>query len=176
MKYFRKIVGERVYLSPINQDDAEIYTKWMNDPEVALTLGQYRRTITVAGEQNWIDRFSGEHNYAIVRSEDNTLIGNIGINSIDYVSRTAEVGLIIGEAENRGGGYGTEALGLLVGYLFNTLNTYNVMLYVHADNAQAIACYKKVGFREFGRRSNAVYKEGKYVDQIYMEILNSDKT
>jgi hypothetical protein len=35
MKYYKKIVGKRLYLSPINIDDAENYIKWMNDKDVA---------------------------------------------------------------------------------------------------------------------------------------------
>ena len=45
------------------------------------------------------------------------------------------------------------------------------MLSVHADNHAGISCYKKVGFKEAGRRREWVYKNGKYLDKIYMDIL-----
>lgn len=38
-KYFKKIVGEKVYLSPINVEDVEKYTKWVNDLEISINLG-----------------------------------------------------------------------------------------------------------------------------------------
>ncbi len=38
MRYFKKIVGERVYLSPINVEDVEKYTEWMNDIDVTINL------------------------------------------------------------------------------------------------------------------------------------------
>ena len=31
MKYFKKLVGEKIYLSPRSTEDAEIFTEWMND-------------------------------------------------------------------------------------------------------------------------------------------------
>ena len=54
---------------------------------------------------------------------------------------------------------------------FKTLNLHNIMLSVHADNFAAISCYKKAGFREAGRRREWVFKNGKYLDKIYMDIL-----
>ena len=34
MKYFRKMSGEKCYLSPISLDDVELYTQWVNDMEI----------------------------------------------------------------------------------------------------------------------------------------------
>jgi len=48
------------------------------------------------------------------------------------------------------------------------------MLSVHADNYAGISCYKKVGFREAGRRRDWIFKNGKYIDCIYMDILESE--
>ena len=45
------------------------------------------------------------------------------------------------------------------------------MLSVHADNLTAIGSYKKVGFQETGRRREGVFKDGKYIDKIFMDIL-----
>jgi len=47
-------------------------------------------------------------------------------------------------------------------------------LSVDADNQAGISCYKKVGFRECGRRREWIFKDGKYIDKIYMDILESE--
>ena len=175
MRYFKKIIGERVYLSPINIDDAEVYTKWLNDYDVSGNLNNYRMMISLSGEKKILEELVIEgHNYAIILAKDNTLIGNVGLMAIDNINRVATVGLFIGESENRGKGYGSEALRLILDFGFKTLNLHNIMLNVNSDNEQGIACYKKVGFNEFGRRKDAVYKNGKYIDLLYMEILDSD--
>jgi len=56
-------------------------------------------------------------------------------------------------------------------YGFKTLKLNNIMLSVHADNCAGISCYKKVGFKDAGRRREWVFKDGKYIDKVYMDIL-----
>ena len=174
MRYFKKIIGENLYLSPINKDDCEIYTKWLNDVKVSGNLGNYKQMISLMSEQKILEELAVGQTYAIVLNDNDKLIGNIGFNEIDNITRKASVGLFIGEKENRGKGYGAEALRLILDYGFKTLNLHNVMLIVHSDNERAIACYKKVGFREFGRRREATYKAGRYIDVVYMDILDGE--
>ena len=175
MRYFKKISGERIYLSPVNIDDAPVFTKWMNDEAVSGNLEQYSQNFSVEAEQEFLKQLSsGGHDYAIVLREGNVLLGLISINRINKISRKASIGMFIGEADQRGKGYGSEALRLILDYGFSTLNLHNIMLTVHADNEQAIACYKKAGFREFGRRKEACFKRGRYFDTVYMEILPGD--
>ena len=71
----------------------------------------------------------------------------------------------------RSNGYGTESLRLLLDYGFNYLNLNNIHLGVKAFNERAIACYKKVGFKEYGRRREAYFLNGKYYDHVFMDIL-----
>ncbi len=54
------------------------------------------------------------------------------------------------------------------------MNLHNIMLTVHADNGAGITCYKKVGFREAGRLREWIFKDGKYIDKIYMGILEHE--
>ena len=174
MRYFKKICGERLYLSPINEEDAEIYAKWMNDYSVSSNLTMYAKVINLSFEREALKRLaSQEHNYAIVLNRKETLIGNISLMDIDNINRTATLGLFIGEDDNRNQGYGSEALRLILNYGFQTLNLHNIMLFCYSDNEQALGCYKKAGFREFGRRREAKFKDGTYIDIIYMEILVS---
>ena len=175
MRYFPKIIGERLYLSPMNPDDAEQYTKWLNDPDVADHLGQYRQMISLGNEKKAMEQLSSEgHNYAIILKDNDTLIGNISLMDVEHIHRRATLGLFIGDAEQRGKRYGAEAIRLILSYGFNILNLHNVMLLVHADNPQGLACYEKVGFREVGRRREARIKDGHFIDLVYMDILASE--
>ena len=175
MRYFPKITGERLYLSPMNMEDLVIYTKWLNDPAVAIHLGHYKSLISLPNEQKALEGLTTEgHNYAIIHKDSDQLIGNIGLFDIDHISRRAMLGLFIGDEELRGKGYGTEAIRLLLTFGFDTLNMHNVMLQCDSDNLQGIACYKKVGFREFGRRRASAFKHGDYLDTVYMDILSTE--
>jgi RimJ/RimL family protein N-acetyltransferase len=78
---------------------------------------------------------------------------------------------MIGDKEFQNRGYGQEAIRLLLDYAFNLLNLNSVMLGTYAFNTRAIAAYKKVGFREIGRRRQARLIAGKAYDDIFMDIL-----
>ncbi|MBP3255918.1 MAG: GNAT family N-acetyltransferase [Clostridia bacterium] len=176
MKYFKKLEGEKNYLSPMNAEDAEMYVKWLNDFKTTDGVGHSKNLINIESEREWIEDSlkKGNFNFAIVKLENDELIGNCGIDSIDYTDRHATLGIFIGEEENRSKGYGAEALKLLLDYGFNYLNMHNIMLQVKSFNERAIACYKKVGFKEFGRRRESYFLNGKYYDDVSMDILEDE--
>lgn len=175
MKYFKKIEGEQVYLSPMNVEDAEIYTKWLNDPEIVKYLSLRNSLVSIYGERDYIEAFSKvEFNLCIVKKENDILIGNIGLNDIDYKNGTAELGIFIGEQDNLGKGYGTEAIKLLTNYAFKELRLHSVYLRTYDINERAQKSYEKCGFKEFGRRHESIFMDGKYHDVIYMELINKE--
>lgn len=171
-KYIPKIIGEKVYLSPMLLDDLEQYTRWMNDFEVTRYLGQAAKCYSLESEKKILEGLvSDGHNYAVVLKGEDRLIGNASLFDIQHIHQRAEIGLFIGEAKDRGKGYGPEVVKLLVDYGFRYLNLNNIMLKVFSGNTAAINAYKKCGFREIGRRSRSYFVENKWHDEIFMEIL-----
>ena len=178
MSYFRKIVGKRLYLSPFDADNEEICAKWaewMNDKPVADNYGGGYNLVSLSSAKKTLKELSG-YRFAIILLDGDVLIGHVSLHDIDHLNRNAFLGVFIGDEKHRGKGYGAEVIQLAIDFGFKTLNLHNIMLSVHADNSAAIACYKKAGFRETGRRREWVFKDGKYVDKIYMDILESELT
>ena len=174
MKYFKKLAGKRIYLSPMSIEDAETHVKWLNDFSVTDGLGTSGQVRSLEKEKEWILKNSNQYEFAIVRLEDNKLIGNCSIHDLDQQKQCAEVGLFIGDEENRSKGYGQDVLNLLLDYAFNYLNLNNIMLKVFSFNERAINCYKKAGFKEIGRRRRACYLRGKHYDDVFMDILREE--
>jgi len=173
MKYFKKIEGEHVYLSPMNSEDAETYVKWLNNSEIAKYLNIRNSLISLSGEKEYIENFSNkEFHMCIVRCDNDELIGNIALKDIDYKNGTAELGIFIGEIGNLSKGYGSEAINLLTNFGFKELRLHTIYLTVFDDNLRAQKAYAKCGFKEFGRRHEALFQDGKYHDLIYMELIN----
>ena len=56
MKYFKKLVGERIYLSPRNVEDVEIFTEWMNDFEVTDYIGRTAQMISLSWEKEYLEK------------------------------------------------------------------------------------------------------------------------
>ena len=132
--------------------------------------------INLESEKDWIDNIlkSGDYIFSIIRKSDDKLIGNCGFNKIDKIDRTATVGIFIGDESNHNKGLGTDSLKTLIKYGFDILNLNNIELQVFDFNERAINCYKKVGFKEYGRRHQSYYLNNEYHDEIYMEILRED--
>jgi RimJ/RimL family protein N-acetyltransferase len=172
--YFKKMVGKRCYLSPIDINDVEKYTLWLNDMEVAVNLGSYSLVLNEITEKEALIKISKEHNYSIIDNETNELIGILGFIDIDHINQTAEVGIAIGNKKYWDKGYGTEAIQLLLDYGFKALNFHNVLIRVYSFNTRAKKCYEKVGFKEIGSRREALKRENKIYDIVYMDIINKD--
>ncbi|XTR36995.1 GNAT family N-acetyltransferase [Paraclostridium tenue] len=170
--YLKKLIGNKIYLSPIDKNDYPKYTKWINDMEVSLGMTFANMLIDEESEKNALERLAKEQfNFAIILKENDEVIGNVGFPKLDYINRTGEVGIFIGDKNYWGNGYGKEALELLLDFGFNLLNLNNIYLRVYSFNTQAIRCYKKIGFKEAGRLREAKIIGGNKYDELYMDIL-----
>lgn len=174
MKYFPKLNGLNIYLSPMNIEDAPLYVKWLNNKEVSENIGRDNITVTLEYEKEWIKKNQSSYVFAIVLKEKDILIGNCGFNEIDLIHKKATLGIFIGDSENRGKGYGKEAIKLLLDYGFNNLNINNIMLKVYSFNTKAIKCYESLGFKKIGTRRKCHYLKDKYYDEVFMEILKDE--
>lgn len=175
MKYFKKLIGDRIYLSPRNPEDAEIFTNWLNDFETTDYIGKSHNLISLNGEKDFLESNSNpECTFVIVTLDNNQMIGTVSLESIDHVNRCATLGIFIGEKNFRSKGYGTEAIRLILEYGFKYLNLENINLDVMSFNERALACYKKCGFKEYGRRRKCKFVNDKYYDQVSMDILKEE--
>ncbi|MFX0082807.1 MAG: GNAT family N-acetyltransferase [Candidatus Hodarchaeota archaeon] len=170
--------GDRVILGPIKRDYIETYLKWMNNPELTQYLLIYR-PLTREMEEDWYNSLKNRENFFIFailiydQNKNEKLIGNCSID-VNWQNRVGTCGIMVGETENQGKGYGTEAMKLLVEYGFNTLNLNRIQLETYDFNIRALKSYKKVGFKEEGTRRKAIFKNGEYHDVIMMGILKDE--
>ena len=141
MRYFKKLEGEKVYLSPIAIEDAEQYTYWFNNLDLTDKIGKSSEMMTIKAEEEWIEKTlkNNEFVFAIIRFGNDELLGNCGLTNINYKDRTAELGIFIGSEYNRQKGYGTDALNILLDFGFNYLNLNNIELQVKSFNENAIS-------------------------------------
>lgn len=176
MHGIRKISGSRVYLAPMEVEDAPLYVRWLNDPEISVYLNAFNVTIGLEREKEFLAQSLKEQRpeFGIRLVADDTLIGNCGIVNIDTVNRKAEIGIFIGEQDLLGQGYGREAVMLLLDYGFNILNLNNIYLRPYAFNTRAIRCYEACGFQVAGRLREAKIINGQKYDEVWMDILASE--
>lgn len=173
-KYFKKLVGQKCYLSPISLDDADYFTEWLNDFSVTLNLGLTGEVITLEKEKELLEKLSKSYVFAIIDKEANKLIGSTGFHNIDFINKNAEFGINIGDKNFWNRSYGTDATRLMLDFGFNILNLHHIHLSVLNFNKRAIKCYEKVGFKTIGKLSEYRQIGGERFDMILMEILSKD--
>lgn len=174
--HYKKLEGKNIYLSPMNLDDVETYVKWMNDRAVTDGIASTDKLVNNISEKAWVEKTmeKGGYTFSIVLKDKDQLIGNCGIMDYDAIHGTGTIGIFIGEEDCRNKGYGAEVIELLLDYAFNQLRCHNMDLGVFDFNERAINCYKKVGFKEYGRRHECLFLNGEWHDAIKMEITEKD--
>jgi diamine N-acetyltransferase len=171
------IEGDLVALGPLRRELLPLYQRWINDLGTMRTLGLAPLPMTSEKEQNWYDRQSKAEDdvpFTIYEREALRPIGNTGLHGVDHRDRSATFGILIGEPDCRGKGYGTETTRLMLDYAFTALGLHNVMLTVLEFNASGIRTYQKAGFKEIGRRRECRMMGGKLWDEVYMDCLSSE--
>ena len=170
-------VGLKTVLRPVNpEQDLENVTRWINDETInqfltvisPLTIDQERNFLKSSTQNPSIvlyaieDKFTGQH------------IGNMSLNIINWIDRTAMTGSIIGEKTHWGKGYGTDAKKLLLNHAFNRLNLRLIQSSVIEFNDRSAVCLEKCGYKYEFTRKEVYYRDGKYWDQKLYRIFREE--
>lgn len=171
------LTGDRVVLRPHISENVRAFQRWYADPEV-VRLTRYQDGPMRRDE---IDRFFAARALgvdalamAIHVRETGRLIGTCALSQLDSDNGSALFHITIGEKDAWGQGYGTEATRLMVDHAFRTLNLHRVALTVFAFNERAIRSYQSVGFVVEGHAREAIWREGRWWDEISMSLLDSE--
>jgi RimJ/RimL family protein N-acetyltransferase len=172
------LVGERVYLRAVVDDDADEFIYWSNrEPETFFDNGrplrspiatsEFHRKLAEEEPPDWV-------RFAICLRENDEIIGSNGIDGIDLIHGTAETETELFRAEYRGGGYGTEAKHLLLFYAFETLGLHMVRSFVWSFNTRSAAALRKQGYRDAGSLVWTGQKDGELVGDNVFDLLASE--
>jgi len=173
------IEGRLINLRAIDMGDVDRYVAWFNDREVTRHL-RMRYPLSRLAEENWLRErgvtqvaYGSGGNYAI-ETKEGVHIGSVGFHYANAENRKATLGIAIGDKNYWSKGYGTDAMLTLLRFGFDEMNLHRIDLSVDADNARAIACYRKCGFVEEGRLRDERYSRGEYRDQLWMGLLREE--
>jgi len=168
------ITGKLVELRAIERNDVPNYVPWLNDPEAMAYFGGHE-PVSLAAEEHWFEE-QGKNptvrNFAIYHQGEH--VGGAGFAHLDFRERSAEVGLFIGRKDLWDKGLGRDVLRALMQHGFEQLNLHRIYLRVFAENARAVRCYEKAGFRHEGRMREAHFRHGRYLDMLTMSVLEDE--
>ena len=169
--------GKLTNLRPLDSTDLERVYGWINDREVTRYLAA-RYPMSRKDEENWLDH-APPNDYSeglrlAIETKDGVHIGNLDLTDVKPEDRKARMGVMIGEKDYWGDGYGTDAIVTLLKFGFHEMNLNRIWLHAFEFNDRAYACYLKCGFQEEGRLRQHYYAEGRYWDSIVMAVLRNE--
>ena len=152
--------------------------EWSRDPELLnlsggsptdLTLGEFREHLR--GERLYGP--SNRRMFLVLARDTQELIGRIGVFAIDWNSRDAEMGIVIGERAYWSRGYGRDAVQTLLRHLFSSSSLNTVYLITFADNLRAQRAFAAAGLRVTDRGMRFTPDVGEF-EGVRMEITRRE--
>ena len=180
--------GQRIRLAPIDHEkDPEVAARWTYDAAYLRGLGLTpARPLSAAQIKKKYETLEKEmeesralFHFALrtrpeQEGEESRLLGFASITWIEWSHGNGNLQVAIGERKERGKGYGSEALRLLLHYAFAELNLFRVSAVVGGSNLAALRLSQKFGFVEEARRRKALLSDGQIYDLLHMGLLRQE--
>lgn len=168
---------ESISLRPFQETDIPIWAQWFNNPNITQFMNKGFYPNDEEKQHKYFEaliRSESDIQLAVILNHDHRLIGSVGLHKIDWVHRTGEISVLIGELESWGKGYGTIAVGLLVRHAFEKLNLRKLSAGMWNLNLGSEACFVKNAFQLEGRRREQFHFQGDYIDELCYGLLRSE--
>lgn len=173
------IKGKKILIRAIAKEDIELLHKWANDPDIWYMLGGWHFPSSLDYMENWFEKLKNstiDQRFAI-ESPDLGLIGTINLVDIDWKNKHAFTGLMLGDKDIRGRGYGVDSFMAIARYAFEELHLERLDGTVIEYNQIAYNMItKKCGWKEEGRQRNWYYRKNRYWDRIIVGLTKDDYT
>lgn len=156
------ITASKVRLRSKTIDDARDDYRWQTDPELARLDANAPLEISFS---RFLEEYSFEMSYPLgdrhefaIENLDGRHIGNCVYYNVDMLRGEAELGIMIGEREYWGKGYGVAAISALLEHIFTRTNINRTHLKTLDWNARARRCFEKCGFIQTGNMKKNGYR------------------
>jgi RimJ/RimL family protein N-acetyltransferase len=170
------ILGKKVTLRAVEPEDLPLLHKWSNDPNIWYMLDGWHFPVNVISQKAWFENASKDQNNIrlVIDTPDLGVIGSINLTNIDWKNNHAFTGLILGDKDIRGKGYGVDAFMAIERYVFEELHFERLDGSVIEYNETAYNFTLKCGWKVEGRQRNWYYRKNRYWDRIVFGITRQD--
>jgi len=170
------IKGKSLILRAVEESDLVLLHEWANDPDTQNAIGHVHFPSSMDFHKAWFQKLKDDQlnqRFAIEAPEFG-LIGLSSIINIDWRNNHAWHGIVLGDKNTRGRGFGIEAMLTTVRYAFDELHLERLDGSIIEYNSLPYSLYMKYGWKEEGRRRNYYFRKGRYWDQIVVGITRHD--
>jgi len=172
------LLGSRVRLTAIEQDDAATIARWGADSEFLRfydTRPAYPPSeAEVADRLDKLIKDKRTIAFGIRPLDSDELIGTVELDGIIWAHGVCGIAIAIGDRQNRGKGYGSEAVELALAFAFNELNLHRITATVFSYNERSMAMIERLGFRREGAFREFLQRDGERYDMLLYGLLRPE--
>ncbi|MBJ6368997.1 GNAT family N-acetyltransferase [Snuella sedimenti] len=169
--------GKHIYLRALEPEDLEFIHVIENNEsiwEISNTQTPYSKFLIKQYLENaHKDIFEVKQLRLVISNYDDEALGLIDLFDFDFKNSRAGIGILIKESNDRGKGYGNEALKLLINYSFTHLGLHQLYCSVSEDNEASIKLFTKQGFEKVGEKKDWNRVNGVYKNEYLFQLINN---
>lgn len=167
-------VGERVRLRGGEPEEWHLAMEFDQDSTVMRNADHLHPPRSKAGYRQWAENSVGTPDddcfgLGIESLSEGRLVGGLGTTGIDKNAGVFSYGITIG-ADFQRRGYASEAIILLLRYMFGERRFQKCDVDIYAYNTASLKLHEKLGFIEEGRRRRRQFFAGEYHDVVLMGL------
>lgn len=171
------IVGKKVTLRAIERDDLATLHRWTNDPKLRELLVGWHFPRSFSELERWYDNsYMDQNNQRLaIQAPEHGLIGTANLVDIDWKNGHAFHGMLLGDKDIRGQGYGVDTIMAVMRYAFHDLRLERLDGSMIESNAISLKVYlEKCGWKQEGRLRRWFFRNGRYWDKITVGVTRED--
>ncbi|MCL2409248.1 MAG: GNAT family N-acetyltransferase [Oscillospiraceae bacterium] len=168
------IVGNKVILRALCDEDAAFFARWYNEPEVMFECGFHEPTTFEAERRRILTPEDADEDWYAVTDLSGRIVGETGFLRMWPHWRCTDMSMIIPNPEDQGKGYGSEAGRLMLDRAFRHYNLNRISVGVVGLNTQALNYWERLGFRKEGIQEQGYFYDGVHSDFVMMRILKNE--
>lgn len=170
------IRGKKVLIRAIEEEDLGLLHKWSNDPDINYMLAGWHFPSSMRDQEEWFSRLSLNSNNQrfSIQTKDGDLIGMVNLVDINWKDRRAHSGMLLGDSNIRGKGYGRDTIMAINRYAFEELGLMRLDGTIINYNDASIAAYTKCGWNKEGLKKNSNFRKNQWWDEIIIGITKDD--
>ena len=168
------IIGNKIVLRNLHNDDAEFFAHWYNIPEVMFECG-FNEPTTLAAELERIARpEEADEDWYAITDLSGKVIGETGFLRLWRHWKCTDMSMIIPNPDDQGKGYGSEAGRLMIDRAFRYYELNRISVGVVELNVQAVKYWERLGFKREGIQEQGYFYNGEFSNFIMMRLLRDE--
>lgn len=171
------MLAEQVRLRPLRKSDASLLYALIKDRELVLNNSPFL-PVSESDHETWVEQMMEKQTNLVIFVVEERIsgmaIGTCQLLNIDWINRSAELQIRIGDSKFLGRDCESQAVNLLRQFGFSDLNLHRIYLHVFSTNLRAIKTYENCGFVHEGTLKEAAHIDGRWIDFKIMTFLNQN--